>query len=55
MDRKTIESCNPTKRLGFNLHDVMNTKEQTILGAITEAFEGENMQYNSIQCLRLQN
>ena len=55
MDRKTIESCNPTKRLGFNLHDMINTKEKTILGARPEAFEGENMQYNSIQCLKLQN
>ena len=31
-------------RLGFNLHDVINTKEQTVLVAIKEAFEGENMQ-----------
>ena len=32
------------KKLGFTLHDVINTKEQAVISAIKEAFEGENMQ-----------
>ena len=32
------------KRLGFNLHNGINAKEQTVLVAIIDAFEGENMQ-----------
>ena len=32
------------RKLGFDLLDVTNTKEQTILGAIKKAFEGEIMQ-----------
>ena len=32
------------KILGFKLHDVMNTKEQTIINSIKDAFEGENIQ-----------
>ena len=30
--------------LGFRLHDVINTKEQTVLKSIKDAFEGEDMQ-----------
>ena len=30
--------------MGFNLHDVINTKEQTVLRSIKDAFEGEDMQ-----------
>ena len=30
--------------LGFRLHDVINTKEQTVLKSIKDAFEGERMQ-----------
>ena len=44
MNCKTTESLKFKKRLGFNLHDVVNTKEQTVLEAIKEAFEGKNMQ-----------
>ena len=29
---------------GINLHDVINTKEQTVLRSIKDAFEGEDMQ-----------
>ena len=36
------KSC--IKILGFKLHDVMNTKEQTIINSIKDAFEGENIQ-----------
>ena len=31
-------------KLGFRLHDVINTKEQTVLKSIIDAFEGEGMQ-----------
>ena len=30
--------------MGFNLHYVINTKEQTVLKSIKDAFEGEDMQ-----------
>ena len=40
MDCRTDESRN----LGFTLHDVINTKEKTVLNSIKDAFEGENMQ-----------
>ena len=41
MDCRTDESCNFERNQGFTLHDVINTKEQTV---IKDAFEGENMQ-----------
>ena len=44
MDCRTDESCNLKRNLGFTLHDVINTKEQTVINAIKDAFEGENMQ-----------
>ena len=44
MDCRTDESCKIKKRLRFTLHDVINTKEQTVISAIKDAFEGENMQ-----------
>ena len=49
MDCRTDESCSLKKNLGFNLHDVINTKEKTVLRSIKDAFEGEDMQteYNS--------
>ena len=31
-------------KLGFKLHDVINTKEQTIINLQKDTFEGENMQ-----------
>ena len=40
----TDESCNLKRNLGFKLHDVINTKEQTVLESIKNAFEGEDMQ-----------
>ena len=40
----TYESCSLKRNLGFNLHDVINTKEQTVLKSIKDAFEGEDMQ-----------
>ena len=32
------------KNLGFTLYNVINTKEQTIINSIKDAFEGEDMQ-----------
>ena len=44
MDHRADESCNLKRKLGFNLHDVINNKEQTVLKSIKGAFEGEDMQ-----------
>ena len=44
MDCRTDESWSLKRNLGFNLHDVVNTKEQTVLKSIKDAFEGEDMQ-----------
>ena len=41
---RTDKSCNLKRNLGFRLHDVINTKEQTVLESIKNAFEGQNMQ-----------
>ena len=32
------------KNLGLRLHDMVNTKEQTVRNSIKDAFEGENIQ-----------
>ena len=32
------------KKIGFRPHDVINTKEQTVLQSMENAFEGEDMQ-----------
>ena len=44
MDRRTGESCNLKRNLGFRLHDVITTKEQAVLKSMKDAFEGEDMQ-----------
>ena len=44
MDCRTDESCNLKRNVGFTLHDVINTKEQTVINSIKDAFEGEDMQ-----------
>ena len=44
LDCKTIDSCKFKRKLGLNLLYVSNFKQQTVLGAIKDAFEGENMQ-----------
>ena len=38
--------------LGFKEHDIMLTKEQSILKSVMDAFEGENMQrqYSVLGC-----
>ena len=44
MGCRTDESCKFLKKFGFTLHDVINTKEQTVIRSIKDALEGENMQ-----------
>ena len=44
MDCRTDKSCSLKKNLGSTLHDVINTKEQTIINTIKDVFEGEDMQ-----------
>ena len=44
MGCRTDESCSLKRNLGFNSHDVINTKEQTVINSIKDAFEGEDMQ-----------
>ena len=44
MHCRTDKSCSLKKKLGFKLHDVINTKEQTIINSIKDTFEGENIQ-----------
>ena len=44
MDCRADESCNFKRNVGFRLHDVIDTKEQTVINSIKDAFEGENMQ-----------
>ena len=43
-DCRTVKACNIKREIGFNLLDVINTKQQTKLGLIKDAFEEENMQ-----------
>ena len=52
MDCRIDESCNLKRNLGFALHDVINTKEQTVINSIKDAFEGEDMQtqYTVLNC-----
>ena len=44
MNRRTDESCNFKRNLRFKLYDVINTKEQTVINSIKDAFEGEDVQ-----------
>ena len=44
MNCRTDESCNIKRNLGFRLHDVVNTKEQTVFESIKDTFEREDMQ-----------
>ena len=39
-----MNHVNLKRNLGFTLHDVINTKEQTVKHSIKDAFDGENMQ-----------
>ena len=44
IDCRADELCSLKRNLGFNLDDVINTKKQTVLKSIKDAFEGEDMQ-----------
>ena len=44
MNCRTDESCNLKSNLGFTLHDVGDTKEQSEINSIKATFEEENMQ-----------
>ena len=44
MNCRTDESCNLKKQLGFRLHDVIKTKEQTVFESIKNGFEEEDVQ-----------
>ena len=44
MNSRTDELCKFKRNLGFTLHDVINTKEQTVINSIKDAFKGQNMQ-----------
>ena len=44
MGCRADKSCSIKRNLGFKLHDVINTKEQTVINSIKDAFEGEDMQ-----------
>ena len=44
IDCRTDESCSLKRNLGFKLHDIINTKEQTVLESIKNAFKEEDMQ-----------
>ena len=44
MNCRTDESCNLKRNLGFKIHDIVNTKEQTVVESIKNTFEGEDMQ-----------
>ena len=44
MDCREDGSCNLKRNLGFALHNVINTKEQTVINSVKNAFEVEVMQ-----------
>ena len=44
MDCRTDKSCNLKRNLGFTLHNVINTKEQTVINSIKDSLERENIQ-----------
>ena len=43
-DCRTAEACNFKRSLGFELHDVFNTKRQIVVETLKDVFEGENIQ-----------
>ena len=48
MDKRTDKSCSLKKKLGFKLHDVINTKEQTVINPIKDTFEGKICKLNIV-------
>ena len=54
MDSRTDDSSKFKRKLGFTLHGVINTKEQTVISAIKDAFEGEKKETQySVLCYRI--
>ena len=53
MNCRTVAARKFREKLGFVSHNMINTKEQTVLGAIKDIFEGENMQtqYSVLGCI----
>ena len=43
-DCGTVDSCKFKRKSGLNPLDVINSKQQTVLGELKDGFEGENMQ-----------
>ena len=39
MDRRTVGSCNLRRNLGSRLHDVINSKRQTVIYSIKDALK----------------
>ena len=48
MNCRTDESYNLKRNLGFTLHDVINTKEQSVIYSIKDVFEGQDIQNNIV-------
>ena len=44
IDPRTDEPCTLKRSLRFNLHDVINTKEETVLKSIKDGFERKDIQ-----------
>ena len=44
MNCRTDELCNLKRNLGFTLHDVINTKKQSVINSIKDVFEGEDIE-----------
>ena len=53
MDCRIDESCNLKRNIGFRVHDVINTEEQTVLKSIKRGI-WRRKYANPIQCFRLQ-
>ena len=44
MDCRTDKSCSLKNNIDFKLYDAINTKKQTMINSIKDAFEGESIQ-----------
>ena len=44
----TPKAIEVRSKLGFNQYDITLTKEQSVLKLVMDAFEGENMQLNTV-------
>ena len=48
MDCRTDKSCSLKKNLGFKLHDIINTKEQTVINSIEDALKEKIYKLNTV-------